>query len=49
VAADHLRAAKARPRTTTLDEWHPAAAAGRFEEQVVLDRLLLQLAPERRG
>lgn len=52
VAADHLRAAGARPRPATLDDWQSAADAARpghrFEEQVVLRRLLDGLAPDRR-
>jgi RNA polymerase sigma-70 factor (ECF subfamily) len=47
VAADQLRAARTRPRTSPLDEWQPAAN-GRFEDEVVLDQLLRQLAPDRR-
>ncbi|MFD0822442.1 sigma factor-like helix-turn-helix DNA-binding protein, partial [Micromonospora zhanjiangensis] len=38
-----------RPRTGPLeDDQHPAAPGGRFDEQVVLDQLLRQLAPDRR-
>ncbi|WP_446218540.1 sigma-70 family RNA polymerase sigma factor [Micromonospora sp. IBHARD004] len=48
VAADHLRATATRPRTTPLDEWEPPAGGGRFEDEVVLGRLLLGLSPERR-
>jgi RNA polymerase sigma-70 factor (ECF subfamily) len=47
VAADHLRAARARPRTSPLDESEPATS-GRFEDEVVLDQLLRRLAPQRR-
>ena len=48
VAADHLRSAAARPRTRHLEDWEPPAAGGRFEDEVVLGRLLLGLSPERR-
>ncbi|MEU0151550.1 sigma-70 family RNA polymerase sigma factor [Micromonospora fulviviridis] len=47
VAVDHVRSAARRPRTTPLEEWEPPAS-GRFEDEVVLGRLLLGLPPERR-
>lgn len=54
VAADHLRAVAARPRTIDLHESRSAAdivhigSAVRLEEQVALQDLLDQLTPERR-
>jgi RNA polymerase sigma-70 factor (ECF subfamily) len=53
-AADHIRAAVSRPRTATLADWHAAADAAqlrtgtRFEDGVLLSRLLDELAPDRR-
>ena len=54
VAADHVRAAVARPRTAALIDWQgaveavPAGQAPRFEESFVLTRLLDGLSAERR-
>ena len=54
VAADHVRAAVARPRTAALADWHAVADAAqvrsgaRFEDGVLLNRLLADLAPDRR-
>jgi RNA polymerase sigma-70 factor (ECF subfamily) len=52
VAADHLRAVGARPRSAVLADWESAADAARpghrFEEQVALRDLLDGLAPDRR-
>jgi RNA polymerase sigma-70 factor (ECF subfamily) len=54
VAADHIRAVVARPRTADLADWQSVAdqaqtsRAPQFEEDVVLRRLLADLAPDRR-
>jgi RNA polymerase sigma-70 factor (ECF subfamily) len=54
VAADHYRTAAARPRPADLADWQAAAdsaqggAGTRFEEQVVLRRLLENLPADRR-
>jgi RNA polymerase sigma-70 factor (ECF subfamily) len=54
VVVDHIRAATARPRIATVDDWQSAADAAqagggsRFEDGVVLRRLLDDLAPDRR-
>ncbi|TDC38054.1 sigma-70 family RNA polymerase sigma factor [Micromonospora sp. KC213] len=47
VAADHLRALRARPEVTGLDGREPPAD-GRFENGVVLDQLLWELPVDRR-
>ncbi|MFJ6194697.1 sigma-70 family RNA polymerase sigma factor [Micromonospora sp. NPDC092111] len=47
VAADHLRARRARPTATVPPGWDPPAA-GRFENGVALDLLLRDLPAERR-
>jgi len=46
VAADHVRTATRRPRTSPLD--HHDATAPRFENSVLLGHLLEGLTPERR-
>jgi RNA polymerase sigma-70 factor (ECF subfamily) len=53
VAADHIRLARRRPRRSSTPDWQdtiersqPAASA--FDEGVVLRRLLVDLAPDRR-
>jgi RNA polymerase sigma-70 factor (ECF subfamily) len=57
VAADHVRAVVRRPRTAQLEDWQSAADladarrlgnAARFEDGVLLRRLLADLRPERR-
>jgi RNA polymerase sigma-70 factor, ECF subfamily len=54
VAADHIRAAVARPRAANLDDWQTVAEtthadrAPCLEDAVVLRRLLDELAPHRR-
>lgn len=49
VAADNVRTATRRPRTAPLDEQSiPTIGAPRFENAVLLERLLDELAPERR-
>ncbi|MCW6006442.1 hypothetical protein K1W54_17940, partial [Micromonospora sp. CPCC 205371] len=54
VVVDHIRAAGARPRIAATDDWKSAADAAqagggpRFEDGVVLRRLLDDLAPDRR-
>jgi RNA polymerase sigma-70 factor (ECF subfamily) len=54
VAADHLRAAKARPRLADAGDWQAAADAttggggNRFEDQVALRTLIDELTPDRR-
>lgn len=54
VAADHVRAAVRRPRTAAVADWQQAAelaSAGhgpRFDEELVLTRLLAGLTAERR-
>jgi RNA polymerase sigma-70 factor (ECF subfamily) len=53
VAADHLRAAAARPRRADVVDWEAAADAaagggGRFEDRVALRDLIDGLSPERR-
>ncbi|HEY3011030.1 MAG TPA: sigma-70 family RNA polymerase sigma factor [Micromonosporaceae bacterium] len=54
VAADHIRAASARPRATALDDWQTVAEAvtshraARIDEQVALRQLLAGLSSERR-
>lgn len=52
VAADHFRAAAARPRTVDLEGWDGAepapGGAARFDEQLALRDLLDRLIPERR-
>lgn len=53
-AADHVRAAKVRPRKANVVDWQAAAervhasGSSRFEEHVVLGELITELAPDRR-
>jgi RNA polymerase sigma-70 factor (ECF subfamily) len=54
VAADHIRAAVARPRTAALDDWQAVAErahahrAPRLDDAVVLRRLLADIPQPRR-
>jgi RNA polymerase sigma-70 factor, ECF subfamily len=50
VAVDHVRSAVRRPRTTALEDWDRPAAGdgGRFEDGVLLRRLVDALPPDRR-
>lgn len=54
VAADHIRAVVRRPRTTAVADWQQTAEAAtaahgpRFDEELVLTRLLAGLTVERR-
>mgnify|MGYP006331182579 FL=1 len=52
VAADHIRTAMRRPRTTSAGDWESVGRrdvpAGRLDEQVVLTALLADLDPARR-
>ncbi|MDI1464062.1 sigma-70 family RNA polymerase sigma factor [Catellatospora sp. KI3] len=53
-AIDHLRALTRRPRTADLSDWAATADAARtaqgprFDEQVLINRLISQLDPDRR-
>ncbi|GHJ42913.1 hypothetical protein Cs7R123_02550 [Catellatospora sp. TT07R-123] len=54
VAIDHLRSLTRRPRTAELTDWAAAADGSRaahgerFDEQVLINRLISQLDPDRR-
>jgi RNA polymerase sigma-70 factor (ECF subfamily) len=54
VAVDHIRAAVARPRIASIEDWERAAEisrarqAPRFEDGILLNRLVAGLPPERR-
>jgi RNA polymerase sigma-70 factor (ECF subfamily) len=48
VAADHIRTATRRPRTTAVADWEAAAGGTRFDEVLVLTQLLDGLSADRR-